>query len=44
MPFFMLLTMAKLSFFPLLPGNNVSHFDAKFVVVGIKLVWVDALL
>lgn len=42
----MLLTMAKFSFFPtpLLPGSNVSHFDAKFVLVAMRLVWVDAVL
>lgn len=35
----------KILFFsPLLPGSNVSHFDAKFVVVAIRLVWVDAVL
>lgn len=40
--FFMLLTIAKLSIFPFFSGNNVSHFDVKFVVVGKRLVWVDA--
>lgn len=36
MQFFDAVNKSKSVFFPLLSGNNVSHFEIKFAVVGIK--------